>query len=160
MVLGDRINFLNDKITFPKTPYFVADVNNANGADSSLIEELLKEKLHNFYGYCGYNTSANTIGCAIFVALTKFLAQKNNSYNEKAFKKNQLIRFLDDWGYQAISRKFVRENAPNFKQALFEKESELNNNAQRICEFLDYYPNKMTYSLPWNRSFEIRIEID
>lgn len=160
LVLGDKINFTKEKINFPITPYFVADVNNANGADSEFIQQLLKENIDNFFGYCGYNTSANTIGCAIFIAIVKFLALKNKSFDKDAFLKIQLIRLLDDWVYQAISRKFVRESAPEFKKALFEKETELNSYAQKICEFLEYYPNKITYSLPWNRSFEIRILIN
>ena len=53
----------------------------------------------------------------------------------------------------------IKFKSPEFKKALFEKESELNSSAQKICEFLDYYPNDIKYSLPWDRSFEIRIEI-
>ena len=160
LVLGDKINEISQKINFPTNSYFIADVNNANGADNNLINQLLKQNINGFYGYCGYNTSANTIGCTIFCAIVKFLAQKNNSYNDEAFKKFQLIRLTDDWAYQTITRKYIRESVPNFKQALFEKENELNNNALKLCEFLGFYPNKMTYSLPWNRSFEIRIKID
>ena len=159
LVLGDRINEIKKDIVFPKMPYFVADVNNANGADKNLISQLFEQEISNFCGYCAYNTSANTIGCAIFCAIVKFLAIKNNSYDNEAFLKFQLIRFLDDWAYQAISRKYIRESAPNFKQALFEKENELNENAQKICEFLNYYPEDIKYSLPWDRSFEIRINI-
>jgi len=160
LVLGDRINFIKKDINFPKTSYFIADVNNANGADKDFIEKLFDKNLENNFGYCAYNTSANTIGCAIFCAAVKYLAMKNNSYNNSAFLKFQFIRFLDDWAYQAISRKYVRESAPCFKQALFEKESELNKNAQKICDFLSYYPSKIKYSLPWDRSFEIRIQIE
>ena len=159
LVLGDKINEIKKDITFPNKPYFIADVNNANGADKELISQLFEQDIDNFFGYCGYNTSANTIGCAIFCAIVKFLSLKNNTYNNEAFLKFQLIRFLDDWAYQAISRKFIRESAPTFKQALFEKESELNENAQKICEFLDYYPENIKYSLPWDRSFEIRIKV-
>lgn len=160
LVLGDRINFIKKEIDFPKTPYFIADVNNANGADKDFVEKLFELNIENYYGYCAYNTSANTIGCAIFCAIVKYLALLNNSYNNSAFSKFQFIRLLDDWGYQAISRKYIRQNAPEFKRALFEKESELNDNAQKICEFLNYHPDKITYSLPWNRSFEIRIKIE
>ena len=160
LVLGDRINNTSIKIDFPNEPYFIADVNNANGADDNLIKQLLGQKTPNFLGYCAYNTSANTIGCAIFCAIVKFLAQKNNSYNENAFLKFQLIRLIDDWIYQAIIRKSVREAEPYFNEALIQKEEEINKIAQKASKFLNFYPKKMTYSLPWNRSFEIKIKID
>ena len=67
---------------------------------------------------------------------------------------------MDDWAYQAISRKFVRESAPNFIEALNQKQEELNNNSKLISKFLDYFPVKISYSLPWDRSFEIRIKLD
>ena len=160
LVLGDRINFIKKEINFPKNSYFIADVNNANGSDKDFIEKLFVENLDNYFGYCGYNTSANTIGCAIFCAVVKYLAVKNNLYDEQAFLRFQFIRLLDDWAYQSISRKHIRESAPNYKQALFEKENELDLNAQRICEFLNFYPDKIIYSLPWDRSFEIRIKLE
>lgn len=159
LVLGDKINAIFKNIDFPNAPYFIADVNNANGADLNLVKQLFSQNIDNFYGYCGYNTSANTIGCTIFCAIVKFLALKNNSYNREAFLKFQFIRLMDDWAYQAISRKFVRESAPKFIEALKIKEEELNKNAKKVAQFLGYFPNKMTYSLPWNRSFEIRIKI-
>ena len=159
LVLGDVINSISKTPNFPINNYFIVDVNNANGADCAFIDYLLKQNIDNFYGYCAYNTSANTIGCAILTALVKFLAIKNNSFNEESFKKTQFIRLLDDWVYQAIIRKSVRENAPNFKEKLDEKKEELNIYANKISSFLNYFPQKITYSLPWNRSFEIRIEI-
>ena len=124
MVLGDIINSTDKEINFMQKPCFIADVNNANGADKKLIRQLFNQKLNNFYGYCGYNTSANTLGCAILSAIVKYLSLKNNSYNDFAFKKLQFVRFLDDWAYQAISRKYIRESAPEFKKALDEKTAE------------------------------------
>ncbi len=163
LVLGDIINSIDKKIEFPKSPYFIADVNNANGADIKLIEQLLRENINNFYGYCGYNTSANTLGCAILCAVIKTLSIKNKTYDDNAFKKIQFIRLLDDWCYQAISRKYVRESAPNFNfnfmEALKEKEGELNSNSKKISEFLNFYPKEIEYALPWQRSFEVRISL-
>ena len=165
LVLGDVIN-QNDfskikNFDFAKEKFFIADTNNANGADKKLIEKLFKEgNLENFYGYCGYNTSANTLGCAILIAIVKFISLKNKTYNDNAFKKVCFVRFLDDWGYQAISRKYVRNSAPNFEEALREKTKELDLNSKKIEEFLQFKPKKASYSLPWNRSFEIRIELN
>ena len=162
LVLGDTINNIDREITFPKNNFFVADVNNANGADNNFINQLFKCKNSDFFGYCGYNTSANTIGCVLLEAIVKSFAIINNSYNNKAFKKIQFIRFLDDWGYQAIVRKYIRENAKTeeeYNLRLKEKEAELNAKAKKISAFLNFYPEKIRYSLPWNRSFEIRIEI-
>ena len=160
LVLGDIINSIQKEIKFPKIPYCIADVNNANGSDKNLIEQLFKYGINNLYGYCGYNTSANTIGCTILEAIVKFFALQKGTYNKNAFKKLHLIRFLDDWAYQAISRKYVRESKFNFRRALEEKYEELNNNALIIEKFLNYDPKKIEYSLPWDRSFEIRINIE
>lgn len=155
LVLGYIINATDKKIDF-QGDFFIADVNNANGADCALIEQLFKTN-GNFYGYCGYNTSANTLGCAILTAIVKYGAK---DYNPEAFKKLQFIRLLDDWSYQAKHRKFVRESAPDYLEALKEKEAELNSDAKKISDYLDYYPKKISYSLPWQRSFEIRIEVE
>lgn len=160
LVLGDVVNNIKKDVDFPCYNYFIADVNNANGADRGLIEQLFKQSVDNFFGYCGYNTSANTIGCSILTAIVKYLAIKNKTYNDLAFKKIEFIRFLDDWAYQAISRKFIRESAPKFIEALNQKQEELNNNSKLISKFLDYFPAKISYSLPWDRSFEIRIKLD
>lgn len=160
LVLGEVINSIEKKIDFPLSPFFVADVNNANGADCAFVEQMFKQSIQNLYGYCAYNTSANSIGCAILIALVKFLSVKSDSYDDLAFKKLMYIRLLDDWGYQAISRKFIRESAPQFDKALMVKVPQLNENGFKIAQYLNFYPEKIQYCLPWERSFEIRIKLD
>ncbi len=159
-VLGEEINKLSKQINFPDKKYFIADVSNANGADCGLIEQLLLNKIDkNLVGFCAYNTSANSIGCAILSAIVNYNAQKNNTYNEFGFKKLMFIRLLDDWAYQANIRKYVRESAPNFIQALEEKNEDLKRFENKIANYLDFKYNNVSYSLPWNRSFEVEIYV-
>lgn len=149
-------------------PYFIADVNNANGADFGFVEALLSDVANeNFYGYCGYNTSANSIGCAVCTAVTKFFAVCEGQYDDAAFKKLMLVRFLDDWAYQAKIRKKVREEGQ--EQDRFDitpYKEEFAPFEQKICEFLgiqDTCTNaygKIDYELPWKRSFEIEIKFE
>lgn len=140
-------------------PYFIADVNNSNGADNNFIENVLNAGLNcNFLGYSGYNTSANTIGSTLCMALVYYLATNKN---EKAFKKLNSIRLLDDWAYQANIRKFVRENGE--KTGKFEIEpfkKDFQPYEDKIKKYFNYNYKKVEYSLPWSRSFEIEININ
>mgnify|MGYP007068166074 CR=1 FL=1 len=66
---------------------------------------------------------------------------------------------LYECAYHSILSKFIISSAPNFITALEQKKDELNKNALKISNFLDFYPEKISYSLPWERSFEIRIKV-
>ena len=160
LVLGNVINSLSTNFEFPKTPYFIADINNANGADGNLTEKLMNEKLKigALLGYSAYNTSANTIGSSVCIALNTALALKYGHFNEAAFKKLMAIRFLDDWAYQANIRKAVRAGNPDFETALCEHISDFHVFEEKISKFLDY-KFEADYSLPWKRSFEIEINL-
>ena len=132
----------------PNKPYIVADVRFANGADNNFVEQLLPQiNLENFYGYAGWNTSANTLGSLLAGLKVRFGAKK---FNEEAFKKLQMIRLLDDWAYQANVRKKI--NAPtNISE--FMKPFE-----ERLFKVLKYDNSvSFNYSYPWNRKFELKI---
>ncbi len=120
----------------PGSPYAIADVRFANGADNAFVEQLLAAGFDsNFYGYTGWNTSANTLGSVICAAAVKFRAAAN--YNDKAFKRLQTVRLLDDWAYQA-----------NVRQGHGTME-----------DFMQRLGVQAQYSFPWNRSFEIEIHL-
>lgn len=124
----------------------IADVRFANGADNAFVEKFINEKMKNsFYGYSAWNTSANSLGSLLCGAKVKFLAKK---YNEKAFKKLQAIRLLDDWAYQANVRQIL-EKPKTFDMKKFEN---------RVSEFLDLKFNA-EYSFPWNRLFEVEVNL-
>ena len=102
---------------------------------------------NNFFGYSGWNTTANSLGSLICAAKIKFLAK---DYNDKAFKKLQYIRFLDDWAYQANVRQLKPDNnSINYLMSGYEK---------IISEKLGL-SFSVNYSFPWNRLFEVEVEL-
>ena len=134
----------------PTTPYAVADVRFANGADNNFIEKLLPQiNLENFYGYSAWNTSANTLGSLIACMKVYMSAEK---INQNAFKNLQLIRFLDDWAYQANVRKLI--NKPSEIKYLMQDFE------HKIFKVLNISNCDINYSFPWDRTFEIRIKVN
>ena len=137
------------------TNFAVADVRFANGADNKLVDELFKTDLNfeNFYGYSAWNTSANSLGSLICACVVRFFATR---YNEKAFKELQLIRFLDDWAYQANIRQILKEatkipSIAHLKPLMTKYE-------KKLGEKLGINP-EIGYNFPWNRFFEVEIII-
>ena len=139
----------------PDKPFAVADVRYANGADNGFVENLLKKLRKNncagFLGYAGWNTSANTLGSLL--AGVKF-AYNAKKYNKNAFKKLQMIRFLDDWAYQANVRKQVDSEFNNINNLM-------QPHMEKLQQILDYQvpPSSVKYLQPWNRKFEIEVVI-
>ena len=129
-------------------PYAIADVRFANGADNNFVQRLFNYPCtENFYGYSGWNTSANSLGSLLAGIKLKYLAK---NYDNIAFKKLQIIRLLDDWGYQANVRRTIEQPQDiNELMKPYEKQ---------VSEFMGCYfsPN---YIFPWNRIFEIEVEL-
>ena len=139
-----------DKVFLPpqNKPYCIADVRFANGADNAFVEQVLEKiDMEKFYGYAGWNTSANTLGSLLAGVKIKWKAKK---YNHKAFEKLQTIRFLDDWVYQANVRK-VMKNFETIKELMRPYES-------MLCSIFGQY-EQIEYTFPWNRTFEIECRI-
>lgn len=141
----DTEQFSGD-LNLPNKNYMIADVRNANGADNNFVSKLIENfKIDNFFGYSAWNTSANTLGSLICCAKIKFLAKK---YNDTAFKKVQMIRFLDDWGYQANIRQQITEPT-NIKPLMKPFE-------EKVSEILGL-KIRNEYTFPWNRLFEVEV---
>lgn len=139
------------EFTQPDGNYMIADVRFANGADNTFMGKVLNSGFsdNKFYGYSAWNTSANTLGSLICGAKVKFLAK---IYDELAFKKLQAVRMLDDWAYQANVRQQLK--SPDVQEVTslmkpFEK---------KVSEFLGININAK-YSFPWNRLFEVEVEL-
>ena len=120
---------------------------------SPLVGEVPKRRrgvpVKAFYGYAGWNTSANTLGSLLAGVKIKYNASK---YNENAFKKLQMIRFLDDWAYQSNVRGQI-EKPCDIKDLIRPYE-------ETLSEIFDYkISNQITYAYPWNRKFEIEVDV-
>ena len=149
LVMGWDTKSFNGDFVPPNKPYAVADVRFANGGDNAFVTQLLnKLNLTNFYGYAGWNTSANTLGSLLCAVKVKWQAKK---YDEKAFKKLQTIRFLDDWAYQANVRGSIKMPC-NIEKQMFPF-------YKNISSSLKEETTNVFYSYPWNRKFEVEVRI-
>lgn len=147
LVMGWATEPFDGKLVLPNKPFAVADVRFANGADNAFVEQLLEKiDLENFYGYTGWNTSANTLGSLLCAMKVKWQAKQ---YNPQAFAKLELVRFLDDWAYQANVRAQI-EKTIDIRNLMQPYETRLNN-------VLKLAPSKLDYTYPWKRKFEVEV---
>lgn len=132
------------------TPFMVADVRWANGADNPFVEAVLSQFTSDlFFGFSAWNTSANSLGSLICAAKIKLNAKK---YNHRAFLKLQLTRLLDDWAYQAnVRQKITSPDVQQVTEMMKPFENEL-----KSLFGLDF---RVSYNFPWNRKFEIGMDI-
>lgn len=139
----------SDVWNIPQKPYMIADVRFANGADNSFVNKLFEKGFdENFYGYSAWNTSANSLGSLICCAKVKFLAKK---YNDKEFKKLEVVRFLDDWAYQANVRQTLsKPDTTELTTQMKPFEKEVANVLKTEFE--------VKYFFPWKRLFEVEVE--
>lgn len=143
----------------------VADITFANGADNAFMSELGKrDLLFKLESYSGWNTASNTIGYAI--------GQGMLAGAMAPVDKNRIlaVRLLDDWAYQANVREavgtevlyplggnwsYLDKLAPQLTA-----ETERRLRAFAADNFSDYPLNNFKLSFPWNRMFEVKIELN
>lgn len=160
IVMGVKTEGFVGPLSLPEKPFLVADVRFANGADNRFVEKFFKNPLDfkNFYGYSAWNTSANTLGSLICTGIVRLFAK---NYNEEAFKKLQLVRFLDDWAYQANVRQILKKEGERVKKI------ENRPDVRRLKKFMEAFEKKLfkilgikpkvKYFFPWKRFFEIGV---
>ena len=137
----------SSELNLPEKSFMIADVRNANGADNNFVQEFFKQFQYNenFYGYSAWNTSANSLGSLICCAKVKFMAKQ---FDETAFKKVQMIRFLDDWAYQANIRQQIETPC--------DIRSQMKPYEEKISQVFDL-PIKNEYFYTWDRLFEVEV---
>ena len=109
--------------------------------------------MKNYLGFAAWNTSANSLGSAICVAMFKLQSQ----IKIEAFKRQQFIRFADDWAYQSNCRVSLKELVSKPDEILIEQL--MQPFIKKIEKFLEFSQKKICYKFPWNRFFEIEIII-
>lgn len=152
IVMGIETEHFSGDFMITGTPFTVADIRFTNGSDNKFIEKLLSHLKNDFISYSGWNTSANTLGSLVAFIKIYFYAQRRGTLDKEACKKLNLIRFLDDWAYQAnVRQKLKTPDCKKITGLMKPYEKKL----QKIFE--TKYSFK--YSFPWNRLFEVRIEL-
>ena len=152
----------------------VADNAYANGGDLDLIRILNADHLlMDLQGYAGWNTNANTMGCAIAMGVCAFLYGEQGLFPDPASetqRRNFLIsRYLEDACYQADVRQCVTKKIPPLGFDYFftgEEEGEVRDLILaelqiRIKTELSYLADRIQIrrlTLPWKRMFEIDLE--
>lgn len=152
----------------------MADNAYANGGDLDLIRILdADDLLLDLQGYAGWNTNANTMGCAIAMGVCAFLYGEQGLFPDPASetqRRNFLIsRYLEDACYQADVRQYVTEKIRPLGFDYFftgEEEGEVRDLILaelqiRIKTELSSLADRIQIrrlTLPWKRMFEIDLE--
>ena len=152
----------------------VADNAYANGGDLDLIRILDADHLlMDLQGYAGWNTNANTMGCAIAMGVCAFLYGEQGLFPDPASetqRRNFLIsRYLEDACYQADVRQCVTEKISPLGFDYFftgEEEGEVRDlilaelqirRKTELSSLADRIQIRRL-TLPWKRMFEIDLE--
>ncbi len=146
-----------------KQPIAVADIKYGNGADNALVTALFdKDISYKLAAYSGWNTAGNSFGYALAQGLLHEIFTDD-------YKKELLdVRYFDDWAYQANVRMQVYKGLiwpnhwPNSGLSEDEKITAQDEITSKIAEIsrplMEETANDYSFTLPWDRMFEIYVE--
>ena len=153
----------------------VADCAIPNGADRALMQFLYEQELlQAITAYAGWNTSSNTIGTVVAMLVANWAADQKGSEPESfARKKAQeflFLRYLEDWGYMAVTRRNVTALLPEIdenmcfldlcgKQDLV-KPLVMERLNRFVKTYLPWHTGGFSVCFPWNRMFEVELTPD
>jgi len=151
-----------------------ADVRFANGADDALVNALLvRDDFAGLVGYAGWNTCSNSVGTVVAQLVLSYHARARLSptrYRELR-RRYLLRRLLDDWGYQAVVRPYLaREVVPHLgadgghlgPAVSAVREAALRRFQEKVLPSVERVfggPALRGLSFPWDRLFEIHVEL-
>ncbi|HEY8426141.1 MAG TPA: DUF4127 family protein [Limnochordales bacterium] len=109
--LAEFLDALADAVqSNPRRAVALADVAYANGADRALVEMLPAYVWPpDLAAYAGWNTAGNTLGSTLAHAALRWMACQRPEgpaaeHAERAHLRYLALRFIEDWGYQAVVR--------------------------------------------------------
>ncbi|MCD8198901.1 MAG: DUF4127 family protein [Phascolarctobacterium sp.] len=142
----------------------LADVSYSNGADNGFMDALARSgQVERLTAYNGWNTADNTIGFAIAQGILSVAMSPQQS--------NKLMRqrIIDDWYYQSNARNrmiefFRQKGRENLRYNLGKANEEVLKQVTSDCQNLARkysitHDTAFKLSFPWNRLFEIDVEI-
>ena len=145
----------------------IADVSFVNGSDNALMAELERRQLfYKVQSYSGWNTPTNSVG----FALAQGVLAKSMREDDK--NKLLLLRYLDDWAYQANVRQTVARQLSWFEGAglyskLGDNKQDIERRATGLLQLFaeNHLPpsdfiKRLKVTSPWSRLFEARIQFE
>lgn len=143
-------------------PVAVADVAFSNGADNALMNQMLKKQLlTKVSAYSGWNTASNKVGYAVAQGMMA------GAMKEPSRQQLLAVRYLEDWAYQANIRSELQDELINNHidlQNLNGMTDVITNKVEQkervfAGKYLWIAPEKVKVTFPWNRTFEIKVEL-
>ena len=160
-------------------PVALADTAYPNGSDPLLMERLFSEaselNLGELAAYGAWNTAGNTLGVVVAQAFCAGLigGDSGRAEAQKAFLTH---RFLEDWGYQAVTRRAARAES---ERLWGRREPDPASDAEqfRLCAFIEERLAEHLQALqahgvgrglriapgstrlPWRRTFEVDFDL-
>lgn len=166
--LVEFVEFMDYIVNTKQLPCAVADVAYSNGGDLKLIHNMVtKNLLFKVAAYAGWNTNANTLGTVICQASLFNIYGKTKEHLDFL-----ALRYVEDVGYCSFIRKSVTDNIlPPLGLNYFEVDGKVGNVSRIVkgelqtfaTEILideNYSFNLKNLSFPWNRMFEVALEIE
>lgn len=148
------------------TPVALADIAFANGGDEALVRSLAGDGTAlQLAAYGGWNTAGNSIGSALVQGL--LAAEQPNA----AQQRQLAVRYLEDWGYQAVVRQALYEEIvwPNGWEGNWltpaqrrQLEQEAIARLQALAAANRLWPavaasDHLLVAFPWDRLFEAQV---
>jgi hypothetical protein len=146
----------------------VADVAFANGADPAFVAALGERAVFSrLLAFAAWNTAGNTLGTVLAQCVA------NACPSPRLNAQFVFARFVDDWGYQALTRPDVERQARAINASLLQLgdawkfcEDITRSALQRLADnlrgkhFSDYKLTRCDVMLPWGRTFEVDVDVE